>query len=103
MTRKDIDTRHAPAAAGPPHSPRLTCPTAARERHAGRRPERTHRGKPMNAPAGVLRPPGERREQAGRGRTRRATVTPAPTAAAQQGAARTAEADMRTDGFEGVV
>ncbi|MFF2503543.1 hypothetical protein ACFVTY_09225 [Streptomyces sp. NPDC058067] len=50
MTRKDIDTRHAPAAAGPLHSPRLTCPTATREHRAGQRQERSRQGKPMNAP-----------------------------------------------------
>lgn len=50
MTRKDNDTRHAPAAAGPLHSPRLTCPTAMREHHAGRRQEQSRQGEPMNAP-----------------------------------------------------
>lgn len=50
MTRKDIDIRHAPAAAGQRHSPRFPRPTAMREHRAGRRQERSGHGKPMNAP-----------------------------------------------------
>ncbi|MFF2809155.1 hypothetical protein ACFVT2_18610 [Streptomyces sp. NPDC058000] len=48
MTRKDIDTRHAPAATGPLHPPHLICPTVMREHHADRRQERSRQGKPMN-------------------------------------------------------
>ncbi|GED90576.1 hypothetical protein TNCT6_76610 [Streptomyces sp. 6-11-2] len=50
MTRKDVDTRHAPEAAGQLHSPRLPRPTAMREHPAGRRQERSRQGRPMNAP-----------------------------------------------------
>lgn len=50
MTRKDIDTRHAPAAAGQLHSPRIPRPTAMREHPAGRLQEQSRRGRPMNAP-----------------------------------------------------
>lgn len=50
MTRKDINTRNAPAAADQLHSPRLPRPTALREHRADRRQERSRQGKPMNAP-----------------------------------------------------
>ncbi|MFE7313987.1 hypothetical protein ACFU7T_12890 [Streptomyces sp. NPDC057555] len=50
MTRKDIDTQQAPAAAGRLHSPRLPHPTATREYRTGRRQERPIQGKPMNTP-----------------------------------------------------
>lgn len=50
MSRKNIYTRHAPAAAGPLHSPRPIGPTAMRAHHAGRRQERSRQGKPLNAP-----------------------------------------------------
>lgn len=50
MTRKDIDIRHAPAAAGQLHSPRLSRPPAMREHRTGRRQEWSGRGKPKNAP-----------------------------------------------------
>lgn len=49
MTRKD-NTRHAPAAAGQLHSPRLPRPTATREHRASLQQERSLQGKPMNAP-----------------------------------------------------
>lgn len=50
MTRKDIDTRHAPAAASRLHSPRLPRPTATREHRASRQQERSRQSKPMNPP-----------------------------------------------------
>lgn len=49
MIRIDIDTRYALAAAGQLHSRRLPCPTGTREHRTGRRQERSHQGKPMNA------------------------------------------------------
>jgi hypothetical protein len=52
--------------------------------------------------AEALRAPGERWKHAWGGRTRCAAGAPAPTAAAQEQAARIAEAGMKADAFEGV-
>ncbi|MFE7329527.1 hypothetical protein ACFU8W_32000 [Streptomyces sp. NPDC057565] len=93
--------------------PRWTRPPAA----AGRRPQSkvcaagrvnlpqgpVVDGTPLWAAAEALRAPGERWGHAGGGKTRCAAGAPAPTAAAQEQAARIAEADMKADAFEGVV
>ncbi|MEV6029485.1 hypothetical protein, partial [Streptomyces sp. NPDC052036] len=50
MTRKDISTRQAPAAADRLHSPHIPRPTALREHCAGLRQERSRQGASMNAP-----------------------------------------------------
>jgi hypothetical protein len=55
------------------------------------------------AAAEALRAPGERWGHARGGKTRCAAGAPAPTAAAQEQAARIAEAGMKADAFEGVV
>ncbi|GGJ55872.1 hypothetical protein [Streptomyces brasiliensis] len=57
----------------------------------------------LRAAAGALRAPGEPWGHAGGSKTRCAAGAPAPTDAAQEQAARIAEAGMKADAFEGVV
>lgn len=49
MTRKEIETRHAAAAAGQLHPPRPPRPTAMREHRAARRQERSRQERPVDA------------------------------------------------------